>query len=110
MELYKVYCDAKCQDWRETNSKCRGEIIIKLPTETIKEKLTIKVVGLRQFINRFEIFAVRKALEIIKSKNIENFVIYSDSQTAVNWIINPYVEWIPREENEAGHIFEEEIK
>ena len=109
MEQYKVYVDAKRQDWRVVkNNECEGEIVIKLPEFTMREKFTIKAVGLRQFINRFEIFAIRKALEIIKGKNIEHFVIYSDSQTAVYWARHPNVKWIPREENEAGHILEEE--
>lgn len=111
MEQYKVFVDAKCQDWRKVkNNECEGEIVIKLPEETIRERFTLEIVGLRQFINRFEILAIRKALEIVRSKNIENFVIYSDSQTAVYWARNPNVKWISREENEAGHILEEEEK
>ena len=105
----KVYVDASCESWRTTEKRnprwCKGTIVIVAPKKTIQETFIIEE-NLRQFINRFELKAIERAHELYP-----NALILSDSQIAVGWakkkLIN--VEWIPREQNKAGFLLDEQM-
>ena len=107
MKPLEIFCDATCEGWQSTQGKAKGKIIAFIPkrNKLIEKEFEIKNTTLRQFINRFELEAIRMGDKLSKSKNK---VIYSDSQIAVGWAKKEGINcvWLPREENKAGQILE----
>ena len=106
--MHKIFTDASCQSYKKVKDGiCNGEIaIIGIEEMPIHEKMEINQTGLRQFINRFELLAIQKAHKLASDKFGDDFMIFSDSMTAVYWADSPMVVWIPRKFNLAGAYLE----
>ena len=104
--MKRIFCDATCQYWEDTDGECWGKILVYYPVNGKIRERVFKIInpGLRQFINRFELEAIRWANSLYKKK-----VIYSDSKTAVDWAKKEGIDvvWVGRDENLAGFILEE---
>lgn len=109
--MLQIYVDSS-YDWRNTvDGFGKGEICIAIPELNIlkKEEATIGVKGLKQLNNRFELLAIQLGVDYAEKKlkkRAGEFVVYSDSQTAIAWAKHPNVQWIKRDDNIAGHEFE----
>lgn len=99
-----VYVDAS-YDWTTTKDGAgEGLVLVCCPQEAVikRHKQVISVPGLKQLNNRFELLAIHKGIEFANNIGAADFIIYSDSKTAVSWANKPFVKWIPREKNDAG--------
>ena len=105
--MRKIYVDATCEHWAKTKGKALGRIVGFCGRKKIfDEEFEIKHPSLRQFINRFELEAIKRALNKFSGEN--GIIVYSDSQVAVRWSGSPLVRWISREKNLAGRYLEKE--
>lgn len=100
-----IYTDAS-YDWNKTDKNgCGiGKICLVIGKKVILKEFMLCFAGLKQLSNRFELEAIKHALEL----GGDNCKIYSDSNVAVSWIKDKRVNWISREKNKAGKVFENE--
>ena len=99
-----IYTDATCDGWQATKGSAEGSICLFVEEgdkqEVIFKEKVISHPKLKQFINRFELWAVEEALFMNPD------VVYTDSQVARKWARDKKVQWISRNENKAGLVLE----